>query len=498
MTSKIIPVQSFECVIFGATGDLASRKLIPALYHRLKEGKIENTSRIIGAARRNMDTAAYRELVKDAVTHHVSEAEIDADVLNSFLGMIEYISVDASSDKGWPDLKSYLVTLEADKIDRVRLFYLAVGPAVFGLISNQLEAFQLVTPSARLILEKPIGHDGRSAKELNDLIGKVFDESQVFRIDHYLGKETVQNLMALRFGNILYEPLWNNAYIDHVQITVSETLGVEERGNYYNTAGAIRDMVQNHMLQLLCLVAMEPPSTFSANAVRDEKIKVLRALKPIEDADAKSLTVRGQYKAGASNGQPVAGYLDEIDDEESSTETFVALKAEISNWRWSGVPFYLRTGKRLAGRVSEIVVQFKALGHNLFSDVDGELEANRMIIRLQPDEGIKQHVMMKDPGPGGMRFRQVPLDMTFADSFNLRHPDAYERLIMDVVRGDQTLFMRRDEVEQAWAWIDPILEAWETNKIPVHAYTAGSSGPPKSYELITRDGRSWHGIDGDF
>ncbi|MEN0088397.1 MAG: glucose-6-phosphate dehydrogenase, partial [Pseudomonadota bacterium] len=320
---------------------------------------------------------------------------------------------------------------------------------------------------------------------------------QVFRIDHYLGKETVQNLMALRFANILYEPVWNNAHIDHVQITVAETLGVGSRGNYYDKAGAMRDMVQNHLLQLLCLTAMEPPARFDANAVRDEKLKVLRALTPIGTDEVKHLTVKGQYRAGAIDGEAVKSYIEMIDAEDSNTETFVALKAEVSNWRWSGVPFYLRTGKRLATKVSEIVVQFKPMGHNIFGRVDDDLEANKLVIRLQPNEGVKQYMMIKDPGPGGMRFREVPLDMSFADSFDVRNPDAYERLIMDVVRGDQTLFMRRDEVEQAWKWVDPIIESWaETNQGSV-SYSAGSSGPPKSFEMITRDGRSWNAIDGE-
>ena len=342
------------------------------------------------------------------------------------------------------------------------------------------------------MVEKPIGRSLASAKALNDQIGSVFGEHQIFRIDHYLGKETVQNLMALRFANALYEPLWNSAHIDHVQITVAETVGLEDRVTYYDTAGALRDMVQNHILQLLCLVAMEPPSSMDANAVRDEKLKVLRSLKRINGQEAPKSTVRGQYRAGASSGGAVKGYLEELGKKDSTTETFVALKAEIGNWRWAGVPFYLRTGKRLATRVSEIVIEFKPVPHNIFGESAGNVQPNQLVIRLQPDEGVKQFIMVKDPGPGGMRLRQLPLDMSFAESFDGRSPDAYERLIMDVIRGNQTLFMRRDEVEAAWTWVDPILNAWSESRQEAQGYTAGTWGPSASIALIERDGRTWH------
>jgi glucose-6-phosphate 1-dehydrogenase len=340
-------------------------------------------------------------------------------------------------------------------------------------------------------VEKPIGRDLDSARALNDLVGDDFGEHQIFRIDHYLGKETVQNLMALRFANMLYEPLWNSAHIDHVQITVAETVGLEDRVTYYDKAGALRDMVQNHILQLLCLVAMEAPSSMDADAVRDEKLKVLRALKRVNGHEAPRQTVRGQYRAGASAGGPVKGYVEEL-GKGSDTETFVAIKAEIANWRWAGVPFYLRTGKRLATRVSEIVIEFKQIPHSIFGEGTGNISPNQLVIRLQPDEGVKQFLMVKDPGPGGMRLRQIPLDMSFAQTFQGRAPDAYERLVMDVVRGNQTLFMRRDEVEAAWSWIDPILNAWEQNRQDVQGYTAGTWGPSSSIALIERDGRTWH------
>ena len=374
----------------------------------------------------------------------------------------------------------------------MRAFYLAVGPDLFAEICAQIGRRGLVTPSTRVVIEKPVGKDLASAEAVNKAVGAVFSEEQVFRIDHYLGKETVQNLMVLRFGNVLYEPLWNSAHVDHVQISVGETIGVGTRGGYYDTSGALRDMVQNHMLQLLCLVAMEPPDSFDANAVRDEKLKMLKALKPITGDTADIVTVRGQYRAGAANGGAVPGYLEEIGKAQSRTETFVALKAEISNWRWAGVPFYLRTGKRLPARMSEIVVAFKPIPHSIFPKDAGVIEANRLVLRLQPDEGVKQWIMIKDPGPGGMRVRHVPLDMSFAAAFDARSPDAYERLLLDVVRGNQTLFMRRDEVEAAWRWIDPIREAWEHSGSAPKPYVAGSWGPSAAIALIERDGRTWH------
>src|SRR5690606_10218947 len=377
----------------------------------------------------------------------------------------------------------------------VRAFYLAVAPTLFGEIAHRLAEHGLVTANSRIIVEKPIGRSLESARALNEAIGKVFPEDKIFRIDHHLGKETVQNLMALRFANALYEPLWNSAHIDHVQITVAESVGLEGRADYYDKAGALRDMVQNHILQLLCLVAMEVPSSIEADAVRDEKLKVLRALVPITERTAPKVTVRGQYRAGASAGGAVKGYIEELGNVESDTETFVAIKAEIANWRWAGVPFYLRTGKRLASRVSEIVIQFKPIPHSIFGDMAGPVFANQLVIRLQPDEGVKQWIMIKDPGPGGMRLRHVPLDMTFAENFKVRNPDAYERLVMDVVRGNQTLFMRRDEVEAAWRWIDPIIAAWEELGQTVQGYTAGAWGPSAAIALIERDGRTWHDSD---
>jgi len=486
MTSQIIPVDPFDFIVFGATGDLAERKLLPALYQRQMAGQFTEPTRIIGASRSAMTDEEYRAFARTAITEHVKPSEIDSDQLDRFIARMSYVSVDAKSGNGFDQLKEAVGDSKA-----IRAYYLAVAPALFGDIAGHLANHGLNGGDARIVVEKPIGRDLTSARALNDAIGKVFDEHQIFRIDHYLGKETVQNLMALRFANTLYEPLWNSTHIDHVQITVAETVGLEDRVSYYDKAGALRDMVQNHMLQLLCLMAMEPPSSMDADAVRDEKLKILRSLKRINGNEAPKLTVRGQYKAGASSGGAVKGYTEEL-GADSDTETFVALKAEIANWRWAGVPFYLRTGKRLAERVSEICIQFKPVPHSIFDEGAGVVTANQLVIRLQPDEGVKQWIMIKDPGPGGMRLRHVPLDMTFANAFEVRNPDAYERLIMDVVRGNQTLFMRRDEVEAAWQWIDPIQASWVENRHAVQGYTAGTWGPSGSIALIERDGRTWH------
>ncbi|MHB0953802.1 MAG: glucose-6-phosphate dehydrogenase [Allorhizobium sp.] len=490
MSSQIIPVESFDYVVFGGTGDLAERKLLPALYHRQLAGQLTEPTRIIGASRTPMSDDEFRRFAENALRKHLRQDDYENDEVAKFCARLFYVSVDAKSDQGWDTLKSLL---DAGR-DVVRAFYLAVSPSIFGDIADRIRDFDLITTSTRIVVEKPIGRDLASAQALNDTIGKVFKEEQIFRIDHYLGKETVQNLMALRFANALYEPLWNSAHIDHVQITVAESVGLEGRVSYYDKAGALRDMVQNHILQLLCLVAMEAPNSMDAEAVRDEKLKVLRSLTPINPANVERVTVRGQYKPGASSGGPVKGYTDELGDV-SDTETFVAIKAEIGNWRWAGVPFYLRTGKRLAARMSEIVIAFKPIPHSIFDDAAGRISANKLVIRLQPDEGVKQWLMIKDPGPGGMRLRHVSLDMSFAQAFDVRNADAYERLLMDVIRSNQTLFMRRDEVEAAWRWIDPILSAWEDTGQRTQGYTAGTWGPSQAIALIERDGRTWHEIE---
>jgi glucose-6-phosphate 1-dehydrogenase len=481
MASRIIAVPSFDLVIIGATGDLARRKLLPALFHRDRAGQIPEGARIIGAARRAMDASAFRAEAEAAI----APAEPTAEEAARFLARLAYVHLDATGDDGWQALAALLGDSQA-----IRVFYLATGPELFAPLCHGIARHGLAR-DARVVVEKPIGRDLESAMAVNAAIGAVFPESAIYRIDHYLGKETVQNLMALRFANTLFEPVWNSAHIDHVQITVAETLGVEGRAGYYDTAGALRDMVQNHMLQLLCLIAMEPPTSLDADAVRDEKLKVLKSLVPLDTAAVTERSVRGQYRAGAGDGGPVPGYREEV-GHDTRTETFAALRAEIANWRWAGVPFFLRTGKRLPQRLSEIVVAFRPVPHNAFGSAAGLMLPNRLAIRLQPDESIDLWLMIKDPGPGGMRLRQVALNMSFDRAFGVRNPDAYERLLMDVMRGNQTLFMRRDEVEAAWRWVDPILAAWSTAGDAPRPYTAGTWGPAASVALIERSGRTWY------
>lgn len=486
MVSRVIPVDSFDLVIFGGTGDLARRKILPGLYRRFLAGQMTDDCNIIGAARSEMDDAAFRAFARGAIEEFVAADKREAEVIERFLQRLVYVAVDAKGETGWAALGALL------RPEKVRAFYFSVAPSLFGDLADRLHKHQIAGQDCRIVVEKPFGRDLASARALNAVLAAHFGEHQIYRIDHYLGKETVQNLMAVRFANILFEPIWNAQFVDHVQITVAETVGVNGRGSYYDKSGAMRDMVQNHLMQLVCLIAMEPPYRFDPDAVRDEKLKVLKALEPIDASNSAQVTVRGQYRAGASAGGAVPGYLDELGADRSDTETFVALKAEIGNWRWSGVPFYLRTGKRLASRVSEIVIQFRPIPHSVFDGQAGPIMANRLVIRLQPDEGVKLWIMIKDPGPGGMRLTRVPLDMSFADAFEARNPDAYERLLLDVVRGNATLFMRRDEVEAAWSWIDPIRQAWDESRDPPKAYTAGTWGPSAAIALIERDGRTWH------
>lgn len=479
-------VAPFDYVVFGGTGDLTVRKLLPALYQRDRDGQLTDDSRIIAVSRGQLSNAQYVARIEPGVRSYLSE--VDETAWARFVQRIVHVRADALADVGWTDLAEVL----SSGASRVRVFYLATSPDLFGPTCEHLKAHGLVTRESRVVLEKPIGHDLASAREIGEQVGRVFEERQIFRIDHYLGKETVQNLLALRFANNMFETLWNSSRIDHVQITVAETVGVEGRAGYYDRAGALRDMVQNHLLQLLCLVAMEPPRRLESDAVRDEKLKVLRALKPMSPEEVHTRTVRGQYRAGAIQGTAVPGYLDELGaGAQSNTETFVALKVEVENWRWAGVPFYLRTGKRLYQRTSEIVIQFRPVPHNIFPEESGELVANRLVVRLQPNEGIRLHLMSKDPGPGGLRLRSSVLNLSFAEAFKTRYPDAYERLLMDVVRGNTTLFMRRDEVETAWTFTEPILNTWERRSEVPRPYTSGTWGPAAAIALIERDGRTW-------
>jgi glucose-6-phosphate 1-dehydrogenase len=489
--AELVPVETFDLIIFGGTGDLAMRKLLPALYHRDCDGQITPESRIIAASRGALSREEYLAMVEESLRSKLAEGDFDDSTWQSFKERLHYAQADAYEHEQW----GALVDLLAGEEDRVRVAYLATAPGLFGTLAKGLKSNGLVTDSSRIVLEKPLGRDLESAREINTAVGECFDENQIYRIDHYLGKETVQNLLALRFANSLFEPLWRRGSIDHVQFTVAEDLGVGGRVEFYDEVGALRDMVQNHLLQLVCLFAMEPPSSLDQNAVRDEKIKVLRSLKPISPEDARTRTVRGQYAEGAIKGASVDGFPGELSNKESTTETFVALKLEIENWRWSGVPFYLRTGKRLKAKHSEIVVQFQAVPHSIFPEQEYNVSPNLLRIRLQPDEGVQLSVMAKEPGPGGFELRPVSLNLSFAETFGVRYPDAYERLLMEVLRGNPALFMRRDEVEEAWQWIDGIIESWDISKQKVESYVSGTWGPTASSMMLDRDGRAWHQED---
>jgi glucose-6-phosphate 1-dehydrogenase len=485
--AQLLPVPAFDLIVFGAAGDLALRKLVPSLFHRWRDGQIPAQSKIIGVSRTALDDNAYRTLARESFKKFHPGEELDEEEWRSFAERLSYVELDGAKEGAdWGGLQEQL----SGAGERQRVFYLALPPGLYGAVCKNIAAAGLKTENARIVLEKPIGNDLRSAQAVNDAVGEVFGEGSIFRIDHYLGKETVQNLIVLRFMNSLFEPVWNANVIDHVEITVAESIGAGGRASYYDSAGALRDMVQNHILQLLCLVAMEPPLDLEPDTVRDEKIKVLRALRPIDAESARQVSVRGQYGPGASNGEAVPGYSDEL-GARSNAETFVALKAHIDNWRWKGAPFYLRTGKRMKARRSEIIIQFKDVAHALIATGKDELQPARLVIRLQPDEGMRLLLMTKDPGPGGMRLRYVPLNLSYADAFSARYPDAYERLLMAVVRGDLALFMRRDEVEAAWKWVDGILASWTADKTPVHKYAAGTDGPAQAAMMLDRDGCEW-------
>jgi glucose-6-phosphate 1-dehydrogenase len=506
-----------DLIVFGGTGDLAMRKLLPALFLSDRDGRLAPETRVIALSRGGLDDADFRGKVDAQVRAAIPvQGPADAEVWARFLRRLHHVSIDVGKDLpqdsagggvrphaapggargrdtvGWAAVRRLLAGHEG----RDRVFYLASPPMTFGPFCHELHRAGLVTPRSRVVLEKPLGRDLASARRINDEVGAIFAEHQIFRIDHYLGKETVQNLLVLRFANAFLEPIWNSLWIDHVQITAAETVGTPGRRGYYDHAGALRDMVQNHLLQLLCLVAMEPPARGDRESIRDEKVKVLQALRPITGTEVDRFTVRGQYTEGVVHGERVPGYLDEPDSTPPTAashrvETFAAIRAEVKNWRWAGVPFYLRTGKRMPYRRSEIVVQFKDVPHSIFPGGT----PNRLVLRLQPSEGIHLHIMAKEPGAGEVKLRPVPLRLSFAETFATRVPDAYERLMTDVLSGNPTLFMRRDEVEAAWRWIDPILATWESYGEAPEPYPAGTGGPAGAHELVGRSGRAWHEED---
>lgn len=478
-----------DIVIFGAAGDLSRRKLLPALYQLDAAGLLVDKCRIVGVARQDFTESEFVELVKENIETFVKKAELDANQLTKFLLRIKYQKLDITDSSSYQGLANQLDNPDAEKV-----YYFSTAPSLFEDICNGLAAANLVVDNSRVVMEKPIGHCLESSKVINDQVSKHFKEEQIYRIDHYLGKETVLNLLVLRFANSLFTTNWDHNCIDHVQITVAESVGIEGRWGFYDDAGQMRDMVQNHVLQILSLVAMEPPADLSADSIRNEKLKVLKALRPINASNIKEKTVKGQYVGGDIKGESVPGYLQEDGaNKESSTETFVAIKAEIDNWRWAGVPFYLRTGKRLAAKHSEIVVHFKQQPHNIFTDTNSDLPANILTIRLQPNEGVELQVINKVPGIANeIKINETTLDLSFSEAFGQsRVVDAYERLLLEVVNGNQSLFVRRDEVEQAWNWVDGIIGAWNSEKVKAKPYFAGSWGPDASTELIEKDGRVW-------
>jgi glucose-6-phosphate 1-dehydrogenase len=490
------PVHPTTTVIFGATGDLSKRKLLPALYNLAHEGALPERFNMIGVSRAEMSDDEFREVARESI-RGFSRTEPDEKVLGGLLERMQYVSGSFDDASMYERLRSCADALDEDAgFAFNRLFYLSTAPGFFPVIAEALGESGLNKrdgADVRIVIEKPFGTDLASALELNQRVLEVFEERQVFRIDHYLGKETVQNMLVLRFANGIFEPLWNRSYIDHVQITVAEEVGVGSRAGYYDKSGALRDLVQNHMLQLLMLLAMEPPHSFSADPVRDEKVKVLHAIKPPTPEDVMETTVRAQYGPGVMAGEEVPGYLDEADvPEDSTTETYAALKLEVDNWRWAGVPFYLRTGKRLARKLTEIAVTLKPVPHlALHESGSVGVRPNQLILAVQPNEGVSLTLAAKIPG-ARMRVRPVNMEFLYGTAFMSQSPEAYERLILDTMRGDATLFARDDEVEAAWAICDPILQAWQNTPRPLPSYPAGSAGPVEADELIAP--REWRAI----
>lgn len=489
-------------VIFGASGNLTRRKLMPALYNLACSRSLPGGFAVVGVARREKTDESFRGEMKEAVAAFSRRKPIDATLWADFERGLSYVRGAADSPATYETLRAHLERIDAERGTRGnRLFYLAVPPAEFAPIVEGLRNARLVAspeeerrggPWMRVVFEKPFGNDLQSARALNDTVAATFSEAQVFRIDHYLGKETVQNLLVFRFANSLFEPVWGREHVDHVQITVAEEIGVEGRGRFYEQTGVTRDILENHVMQLLCLTAMEPPIALAADAVRDEKVKVLRSLRPLVRSEVEKSVVRGQYTRGVVRGEEVPAYREEPDvSPESRVETYVAMRCFVDNWRWSGVPFYVRAGKRLARRVTEIAVVFREVPHTLFRTADGGITPNVLSVRIQPDEGIALRFISKEPGQQTI-LRDVAMDFRYGAAFGSNTPEAYERLLLDAMRGEATLFTRRDEVEAQWEYIDHVLEAWAADAYPPPpTYPAGSWGPEQADDLLARDGRRW-------
>ncbi len=477
-----------DIIIFGGHGDLSFRKLIPALYHLYGDGYLNPQSRTTIITRKDLSNAQHVKLIKSKLQEFLADSEFDDNKFNKFSKQLYMSKIDFTNEESYKNLKSLLEKEEK----RDRIYYLSSSSDFFGLICKALSKHKLINSKSRVVLEKPIGRDLESSRTIDKEVLKYFEEKQIYRIDHYLGKDTVQNIMALRFSNRIFMPLWDANNIDHVQITIAESVGVEGRWAYYDQYGALRDMVQNHLMQLLCLIAMEPPYSLDADSVRDEKVKILRSLRKMAPEDIREKTVRAQYKSGSSMGEIVPGYLEGEGMGESKTETFAAIRVDIDNWRWSGVPFYLRSGKRMSKRNSEIVIQFKKIPYSIFPNNGSGICENKLVISLQPKESIKLNLMNKTPGiTGRMHLQQVDLELN-APKSTTRKTEAYERLLLDVVYSNPTLFMRLDEVEAAWKWTDVILDGWEKNYTPMKSYSAGTDGPSASIQLVAQDGKSWH------
>lgn len=478
----------FDLLFFGGTGDLAMRKLLPSLFMAHAAGTLHPEGRIWGFSREDITTEQFIERLNNEVRTDAKVANADKAVWDSFCQRIRYLRIDAMQVDDFKILKKQL---GKEKVKGDIIAYLAITPKLFEVTCKHLSQVGLNNDKVRVVLEKPMGTDLASSEAINDAVAQYFTEQQIYRIDHYLGKESVQNLLILRFANVLFEPLWRSEWIDNVQITIAESLGVEERGAFYEHIGALRDMVQNHLLQLLCTVAMEPPVAMDADSIRTEKLKILKALRPLSAEDVRDHTVRGQYKAGAINGKAVPGYHSEPDiDPESETETFVAIKAQIDNWRWAGVPFYLRTGKRMQEKLAEIVVTFKDLPHHIFPQA-GMPAVNRLVFHLQPDDSIRLYIQAKKVG-NSMAVQPTYLNLNFQDMLKGRRTSAYERLLQDVIESRLTLFVHRDEQAAAWQWVEPIMNAWETDAVPLRRYSAGTWGPVQSNALLAKDNRIWH------